>query len=188
MDKLIERGQLDNTVFIFMTDNGFSFGAHRWVQKMCVYEECVRTPLLIRYPGIGGNRTETRLVSSVDIAPTLAALSEVSPTHKVDGRSLVPLLNGTATEWRQSLLLEYQGHPDPDEPPAFWAVRTPEWKYVELETDGKWRELYRASISHGARPSSDRKRDPYELVNVVNRSDLSSIRSSLAAELQRLRA
>jgi N-acetylglucosamine-6-sulfatase len=188
MDKLIERGQLDNTVFIFMTDNGFSFGAHRWVQKMCVYEECVRTPLLIRYPGIGGNRTETRLVSSVDIAPTLAALSEVSPTHKVDGRSLVPLLNGTATEWRQSLLLEYQGAPEPNEPPPFWAVRTPEWKYVELETDGKWRELYRVSISHGGRPSSDRKRDPYELENVVNRSDLSSIRSSLAAELQRLKA
>jgi N-acetylglucosamine-6-sulfatase len=174
MDKLIERGQLDNTVFIFMTDNGFSFGAHRWVKKMCVYEECVRTPLLIRYPGIGENRTETRLVSSVDIAPTLAGLAQVSPTLKVDGRSLVPLLNGTATEWRSSLLLEYQGPVGSGGPPTFWAVRTPEWKYVELGTGEK--ELY------------DMVKDPYELVNVVNRSDLSSIRSSLSAELQRLKA
>jgi N-acetylglucosamine-6-sulfatase len=174
MDKLIERGQLDNTVFIFMTDNGFSFGAHRWVKKMCVYEESVRTPLLIRYPGIGENRTETRLVSSVDIAQTLAELSQVSPTLKVDGRNLVPLLNGTATEWRSSLLLEYQGPVDPGEPPTFWAVRTPEWKYVELGTGEK--ELY------------DMVKDPYELVNVVNRSDLSSMRSSLSAELQRLKA
>jgi N-acetylglucosamine-6-sulfatase len=174
MGKLIERGQLDNTVFIFMTDNGFSFGAHRWVKKMCVYEECVRTPLLIRYPGIADNRTETRLVSSVDIAPTLAGLAQVSPTLKVDGRSLVPLLNGTATEWRSSLLLEYQGPVDPGEPPTFWAVRTPEWKYVELGTGEK--ELY------------DMVKDPYELVNVVNRSGLSSIRSSLSAKLQRLKA
>jgi N-acetylglucosamine-6-sulfatase len=174
MDKLIERGQLDNTVFIFMSDNGFSFGAHRWVKKMCVYEESVRTPLLIRYPGIGENRTETRLVSSVDIAPTLAGLAQVSPTLRVDGRSLVPLLNGTATEWRSSLLLEYQGPVDPGGPPTYWAVRTPEWKYVELGTGEK--ELY------------DMVKDPYELVNVVNSSGLSSTRSSLAAELQRLKA
>jgi N-acetylglucosamine-6-sulfatase len=172
-DKLIKRGQLNNTVFIFMTDNGFSFGAHRWLKKTCVYEECVRTPLLIRYPGTGENRTETRLVSSVDIAPTLASLAQVTPTLKGDGRSLVPLLNGTATNWRSSLLLEYQGPTDPGEPPTFWAVRTKEWKYVELETGEK--ELY------------DMVKDPYELVNVVNRSDLSSIRSSLSAELQRLK-
>ena len=174
LDKLIERGQLDNTVFIFMTDNGFSFGAHRWVQKLCVYDECVRTPLLIRYPGIGENRTETRLVSSVDIAPTLAGLSQVSPTHNVDGRSLAPLLSGTTTSWRSSLLLEYQGPVSPGASPTYWAVRTPKWKYVELETGEK--ELY------------DMVNDPYEQVNVVNRSDLSSVRSSLSEELQRLKA
>jgi arylsulfatase A-like enzyme len=70
--------------------------------------------------------------------------------------------------------LEYQGPVDPGEPPNFWAVRTPEWKYVELDTGEK--EMY------------DLANDPYELENVVNRSDLSSIRSSLQAELQRLKA
>jgi N-acetylglucosamine-6-sulfatase len=174
MDKLIERGQLDNTVFIFMSDNGFSFGAHRWVKKACVYEECVRTPLLIRYPGIGGNRTETRLVSSVDMAPTLTSLAQVTPTLKGNGRSLLPLLSGTSTDWRSSLLLEYQGPINSNSPSKFWAVRTPEWKYVELSTGEK--EMY------------DMVNDPYELVNVVNRSDLSSTRSSLSAELQRLKA
>jgi N-acetylglucosamine-6-sulfatase len=101
-------------------------------------------------------------------------LAQVSPTLRVDGRSLVPLLNGTATEWRSSLLLEYQGPVDPGGPPTYWAVRTPEWKYVELGTGEK--ELY------------DMVKDPYELVNVVNSSGLSSTRSSLAAELQRLKA
>ncbi len=129
---------------------------------------------MIRYPGIGGNRAETRLVSSVDIAPTLAALAQVTPTNNVNGRSLVPLLTNTATDWRSSLLLEYQGPSTSGEPPAFWALRTNQWKYIELKTGEK--EMY------------DMVNDPYELVNVVNRSDLSSVRTSLSAELQRLKA
>ena len=128
---------------------------------------------MIRYPGIGENRTETRLVSSVDIAPTLTSLAQVTPTLKGNGGSLLPLLSGTSADWRSSLLLEYQGPITSDSPSKYWAVRTPEWKYVELSTGEK--EMY------------DMVNDPYELENVVNRSDLSSIRSSLSAELQRLK-
>ena len=173
MNRLVERGQLDNTVIVFMTDNGFSFGSHRWLQKRCVYEECVRTPLLIRYPGIT-NRSESRLVSSVDIAPTFAALAQATPGNPVDGASLVPLLTGASPGWRTSLLLQYQGPYAAGESPTFWAVRTARWKYVELRTGEK--ELY------------DLANDPYELVNVAGNPANAAVMSSLAAELARLRS
>jgi N-acetylglucosamine-6-sulfatase len=174
VEELEARGQLDDTVIVFMTDNGFSFGSHRWGQKLCVYEECVRTPLLVRYPGAGANRVEDRLVSNVDIAPTFADLAGVAPENRVDGQSLVPLLRDEATSWRTSLLLEQNDPTEWDGTPPFWAVRTAEWKYVELETGEK--ELY------------DLVRDPYEMENVVDAPDNASIVATLAAELGRLRS
>ena len=174
VEKLEARGQLDDTVIVFMTDNGHSFGSHRWVQKLCVYEECVRTPLLVRYPGAGPNRSEDSLVSNVDIAPTFAELARATPGNRVDGRSLVPLLSGAETTWRTSLLLEQnEPTPGPSTPP-FWAVRTAEWKYVELSTGET--ELY------------DMVRDPFELENVVTDQANDSVVESLAAELERLRS
>jgi arylsulfatase A-like enzyme len=174
MRKLRETEQLDNTVIVFMTDNGFSFGSHRWIQKLCAYDECVRTPLLIRYPDSGANRTESRLVSNVDIAPTFAELAQASPGNQIDGHSLVPLLTGDATTWRSSLLLQHQGLSTAGESPTFWAVRTDEWKYVELRTGEK--ELY------------DLRNDPFELDNVVTDPAHASVVASLAAELRQLRS
>jgi N-acetylglucosamine-6-sulfatase len=174
MNKLVERGQLKNTIVLFMTDNGFSFGAHRWVEKKCAYEECVRTPLLIRYPARPINRVDKRLVSNVDIAPTIADLAQASPTIRVDGRSLVPLLNNRRRlGWRSSLLLAYQGPVTSGESPNFWAVRTRGWKYVELATGEK--ELYNL------------KSDPFELVNVINNLSSASVIPYLRQELNRLK-
>lgn len=172
MDNIEAKGQLDHTVVIFLTDNGFSFGAHRWQEKRCVYEECVKTPLMIRYPWTD-TRTESRLVQSVDLAPTIAELAGTTPAHQVDGRSLVPLLNQTATEWRSSILLEMQDASAVTRP--FWAVRTLEWKYVELNTTGE-KELY------------DMVNDPYELQNLANLPAYANIQSSLAAELAALKS
>ena len=172
MENIESKGQLDNTVIMFITDNGFSFGAHRWQEKRCVYEECVKTPLMIRFPWTD-TRTESRLVQSIDLAPTIAELAQVTPTHQVDGRSLLPLLNNTATGWRSSILLEYQDNTTTPRP--FWAIRTLEWKYVELNTTGE-KELY------------DLVNDPYELQNLANLPEYASVQSSLAAELAALRS
>src|SRR5574341_416574 len=72
IDALKAKGQLDNTMIIFMADHGFSWGSHRWIKKECVYEECIQFPLFIRYPGLAGSREESRLVSNVDLASTIA--------------------------------------------------------------------------------------------------------------------
>ena len=162
-------GQLDNTVIVFMTDNGFMWGEHRLREKSCVYEECVGTPLFIRYPGNAG-RVEPKLVSSVDLAPTLAEIAGIVPGGPVDGMSLKPLMQNQATGWRSDLLLEFAGGGRP----SFWAVRTNEWKYVELSTGE--RELY------------DMVNDRYEMNNVAGRPDLASVQTDLASRLAVLKA
>jgi N-acetylglucosamine-6-sulfatase len=168
IDALIAKKVFDNTIIIFMTDNGYSWFSHRWGRKECEYEECIRTPLLIRFPW-RPSRVETRLVQNIDIAPTVADLAGVSIPFKVDGVSLIPLLTNTATSWRKSLLLRSSSGPT-----RFWGVRTETWKYVELNTGEK--ELY------------DLVHDPYELQNVASQPQYLTIQSSLAAELTRLKS
>lgn len=105
-DAVAASGQLGNTVFIFLADNGYSFGSHRHVGKFCPYEECSHIPLVIRYPWRGGNKDEPRLASMVDIAPTIVDIANVTPGRVQDGTSLVPLLDDSAVTWRTDLRME----------------------------------------------------------------------------------
>jgi N-acetylglucosamine-6-sulfatase len=129
-------GELDRTAFVFTSDNGYLLGRHRWEAKTLVYEESIRVPLLLRVPGRAGPRTVDELVLNNDLAPTIAALAGATPGHVTDGRSLLPLLDGTAASWRRRFLVEFPpalssaAADDPDaEPlppliPPFLAVRT----------------------------------------------------------------
>ncbi|MEW6058684.1 MAG: sulfatase [Actinomycetota bacterium] len=171
---LRRRGALDRTIIFFLTDNGFSFGAHRWTSKGCPYEECVRTPFFVRVPGAVA-RVDGHLISNVDLAPTFAELAGSAPASPVDGRSLVPLLEGsTVPDWPDGVLLEYVG--DAHIPP--WrAIRTEEFAYVEYATGE--RELYDLTGRLGSP-------DPYELENRVSDPAYAGLRADLAARLERL--
>lgn len=173
---LQDRGVLENTVVVFMTDNGFSFGEHRWVGKTCEYEECIETPFLVRYPG-ASSHVDPRLVSNVDLAPTFAELAGIEPPSPVDGMSLVPLLQGlSSAPWRTGLLTEYVG--DRKVPP-WWEVRTAGFAYVELATGET--ELYDLAGVIGSA-------DPYELQNRAADPAYAAVRARLSAELAALRA
>ncbi len=172
---LRERGALDRTVIFFLTDNGFSFGEHRWVSKACPYEECVRTPFLVRFPS-ALSHVDDHLVSNVDLAPTFADLAGVAPENRVDGRSLVPLLEGRSPpSWRTGVLLEYVGD---RHIPAWWAIRTANFLYVEYATGE--RELYDLTGRLG--PA-----DPYELDNRADDPAYAPVLARLAARLAALR-
>jgi N-acetylglucosamine-6-sulfatase len=168
LDALSANGKLSNTVVVFMTDNGRLFGEHRLRDKTMVYEEAVRTPFLIRYPG-AANRTDQHLVANVDLAATFADLADAAPTRPQDGASLVPLLEGQQPAWRTGVLLQWVGS---SLVPAYNAIREPGWKYVELATGE--RELY------------DLNADPYELQNVAGRSAYATQQQRLAEQLRRL--
>jgi N-acetylglucosamine-6-sulfatase len=171
LQALTARGELENTVIFYLTDNGFSFGEHRWVTKDCAYEECIHTPFLVRFPG-AVTRMDDHLVSNVDLAPTLAELADTQPGGPVSGRSIVPLLQGRPPpDWRSGVLLEWAGD---DRIPPWWGVRTQDFLYVELDTGE--RELY------------DLRTDPFELVNVVNDPSYENAVTRLSAQLAALKA
>ena len=99
---LQETNQLDNTVIVFASDNGYFYGEHGLsVERRLAYEESIRMPLLVRYPRLieaGTVRDEFAL--NIDVAPTLLELAGVSPPVTTEGRSLAPLLKGLGDEWR----------------------------------------------------------------------------------------
>ncbi|HSJ50069.1 MAG TPA: sulfatase [Actinomycetota bacterium] len=165
VETLRERGDLEQTMVVVVSDNGFSFGEHRWVRKSCPYDECVRVPFVVRYPG-AGRRVENALVSTADLAPTIAELAEVEIPPDLDGRSLAPLLEGRDGAWDGAVVLESF---DDRTIPVWRQIRTPAFAYVEYETGE--RELY------------DLTADPHQLTNVIADPTYSAERERLSERL-----
>ncbi|HCB00835.1 MAG TPA: hypothetical protein DEP19_00485 [Anaerolineae bacterium] len=166
INKLEEIGELDNTVIIFLSDNGKHWGEHRLTSKSTAYEESVRVPFALRYPDlvpVPYVDTEN-LVANIDIAPTIYELSETRMPKTVDGLSLVGLLNGNV-EWRDKLLLEAwpdRGH---------WsAVHTGDMIYIE--TYGDLSEFYNLTL------------DPFQMDNMINDSQYQEIIAQLKQYLE----
>jgi arylsulfatase A-like enzyme len=169
IQSLKSQGVLDNTMIIFLSDNGYSWGSHRHYGKLEMYEESIRIPLLIRYPGLENNRTEDNLVSNVDLASTIAEFAGIQPGLPQDGRSLIPLLNGTAVDGQDELLIEKARY-------GVYGVRTHEWKYFE----------YRTGTYKGAKELYDLNDDPYELNNLAGNPAYQSIETYLTGRLKYL--
>lgn len=174
-DALRIRGAYGDTVVFYLTDNGYALGEHRWETKSCPYESCVHIPFLVRVPGSFGG-TDPRLVSNVDLAPTIAGLAGVRPALAPDGESLVPALRGTAPATRSGVLLEFAGGGGV---PAWSAIRTRSFLWVELDTGE--RELYDLAGVLG--PA-----DPDQLENRADAPAYAGVRRRLASRLQALLA
>ena len=175
---LQETNQLDDTVIVFASDNGYFYGEHGLsVERRLAYEESIRMPLLVRYPRlIKAGTVRDELALNIDVAPTLLELAGMSAPATTQGRSLVPLLKGLGGEWRSSFLIEY--YSDKVFPRmrnmGYKAVRTERWKYIHyLELDNM-DELY------------DLKADPYEMRNIINRREAARSLEEMKRELERL--
>jgi arylsulfatase A-like enzyme len=108
VDELERTGELDDTLLVFTSDNGYNNGSHRLIHKMAPYEESLRVPMAVAGPGVSAGSTDA-LVTHGDLAPTLADLAGATMPDTVDGRSLTPLLTtGTAPQgWRTELFAQY---------------------------------------------------------------------------------
>ena len=155
-NKLQSSGQLSNTYIVFTSDNGYHLGEHRIPQgKARQYEEDNHMPLLIRGPGITAGSSTDKLVLNTDYFPTFTDLAGMPTPSYVDGRSLQPVLKGTATDWRSAILLEAHQSNEGGETPTYSGILTSSGsKYIEF--DGGVRELYDLGV------------DPYELTNKYN--------------------
>ncbi len=175
VEALRVRGELENTVIVYLTDNGFSFGEHGIRGKRCPYEECVHTPLAIRMPG-QRSATVSGLVSNVDLAPTLVQLADTRPDLRSDGRSFARALSGGRWRGPPGVLLEYVGDAHLA---RWWAVRTRDLVYIET-ADGT-RELYDLTGRLG--PA-----DPYQMDNRADHARYRAAQVRLASLLEELRS
>jgi N-acetylglucosamine-6-sulfatase len=181
LDALERSGQLDDTLILFLGDNGYFFGEHGLgPERRFAYEEGIRSPFLLRYPPKAKAGARVRdLVICQDIAPTLIRLAGGAPGPQVQGRSLLPLLGGKRAGWRKSILLEYWAE---NAMPwlvgmTYKAVRTDRYKLIHWVNRGRARELDELY---------DLERDPYELKNLNASRAYAGVRARLRRELGRL--
>lgn len=174
VDVLRQRHELNRTVIVYTSDNGFLWGEHRLGGKIWPYEESTHVPLIVRTPWQDTASRNSNPVLNIDLAPTISALAGVKPRLVEDGRSLVPLLHGRRIRWRRAFLVEYLGASQLQTggPPPYLAVQTKRWLYVEYRNG--WRELY------------DLRRDPWELNNVAEDPRHRSERALLHELVRRL--
>ncbi len=137
VDELKARGQLDSTVILFMSDNGFAFGEHGLIDKRTAYEESMRIPLIVSCPELfEAGKVVSELAANLDIAPTVLELAGLVPPAHMRGRSLVPLLQGKAESWRDAVLYEYFWERNYPQTPTLHALRSDTHKYIRAH--GVW--------------------------------------------------
>jgi arylsulfatase A-like enzyme len=174
---LQETGQLDRTVIVFTSDNGYLMGEHGVIdQKRWAYEPSIRVPLLVRFPpAIAAGSVREQLVLNIDLAPTLLALAGVRPIVPMHGQSFVPLLRDPNAAGRSSFLAEYFVEKVGLRVPTWQAIRTHRWKYIRYVSETRsFDELY------------DLQSDPGEERNVIADATAAEPLKSLRAELERL--
>ncbi|RMG42130.1 MAG: DUF4976 domain-containing protein [Planctomycetota bacterium] len=181
LDYLDESGLAENTVVVYSSDQGFFLGDHGWFDKRFIYEESLKTPLLIRWPGVvKPGSVNTDLVSNLDFAETFLDIAGVPIPEDMQGRSLVPLLKGhTPADWRKSFYYHYYefraNRPVAHLVRRHYGVRTQRYTLVHFYNIDEW-ELY------------DLQKDPRQMHNVYDDPAYADVVKELKAEIRRLQA
>ncbi len=173
---LERRGLAEKTVVVYTSDQGFFLGDRGWFDKRWMYEESLRTPLLVRWPGVAAaGSVNHELVMNLDLAQTLLEIGGTPAPSSMQGRSLVPLLRGrTPADWRDAIYYQYFAFPDWHMVHRQYGVRTRRYKLIHFYEVGKW-ELF------------DLDRDPLELHSVHADPQYAGVRQELEAKLHQLR-
>lgn len=159
LDYLAKSGLAQNTVVVYMSDNGFELGEHGFYDKRDAFEVSMRVPLLVWSPGlIKSGLVVTQMVQNIDIAPTLLELAGVTPPpqSKFDGCSFLPLLMGRSTPWRDHILYEYLWEWNFPATPTTFAIRTDRYKFIYYHGIWDKNSLY------------DLQTDPIERYNLIH--------------------
>lgn len=187
---LEETGELDNTIIIYTSDQGFFLGEHGWFDKRFMYEECQRMPLIIRYPkAIKAGSTSNAIAMNVDFAPTILDFAGVkvnSTGVKVNstdtevnfgmqGKSLKPILTNegnTPADWRKAAYYHYYEYPAEHSVKRHYGIRTADFKLIHFYNDVDEWEMY------------DMKKDPDELNNVFGKAEYAGKQAELMSLLK----
>ena len=176
LDFLDAEGLSENTIVIYTSDQGFYLGEHGWYDKRFMYEESMRTPLLVRYPAAIAAETQIhQLVQNLDLAPTLLEFAGAEIPAAIQGLSFKQLVNGNRqTIWRHALYYHYYQYPGWHLVNPHYGIRTATHKLIHFYTLDHW-ELY------------DLGQDPQELYNRYNYPAYAQLRTQLREQLGQLR-
>lgn len=168
MKYLEDNGLAENTLVIYMGDNGFSFGEHGLIDKRHAYEESMRVPMLVRCRSIVKPQTKlTNVIQNIDVAPTILGYAGLPTPPQMQGKSFLPLLKGQKIEWKDRAFYEYFWEYSFPQTPTIFAVRTDRYKYIF--NHGVWNanELY------------DLQADPMEINNLIRSPEHQAIAKDL---------
>jgi arylsulfatase A-like enzyme len=154
MAYLNEAGLAENTIVIYSSDQGFYLGDHGWYDKRWMYEESLKMPLIVKWPGVTEpGSLNTDLVQNLDYAETFLDVAKTAIPEDMQGRSLVPLLKGaTPKDWRKSIYYHYFEFPSVHMVAKQYGIRTERFKLIRFYQFDEW-EFY------------DLEKDPSELKN-----------------------
>lgn len=177
---LKETGQLDRTVIVFTSDNGFALGEHGRVDKRTMYEESIRVPLIVRYPPLIPKAIVIEeIVLNLDLAPSLLNICGTTKLKGVDGQSWRPLLAGQSRGWRKSWLYFYNYEKEFPYTPNVRGVRTDGWKFVHFPPGDGGADRHTAELY-------DLANDPLEKRNLISDPASADKLAELKKELDRL--
>ncbi len=176
LDYLDESGLAKNTIVIYTSDQGFYLGDHGWFDKRFMYEESLRSPLLIRWPGrVKAGSINKDIVLNLDFAETFLDAAGAPIPDDMQGKSIVPILEGrTPDDWRKAMYYRYYEYPAVHMVHKHYGVRTARHKLIFFHEIGEW-ELF------------DLQKDPREMKSVYADPAYADVVAELKAELQRLR-
>ena len=164
---------------VYTSDQGFYLGEHGWYDKRFMYEESLRTPLVIRFPGVVvPDQVTDALVLNLDMAPTLLDLAGVTIPDQMQGRSLQPIMTGdSASGWRDAIYYRYYEFPHGwHKVRPHYGVRTDRYKLIHFGGDMDVWELY------------DLASDPNEMHNLYGQDDYANIETTLHERLNQLQS
>lgn len=156
LDYLDKKGLSKNTVVVYTSDQGFYLGEHGWFDKRWIYEESLRTPFVMRYPGvIKPGSTVSGMMLNIDWAPTMLDIAGIRKPDDMQGVSFLPLAEGKKeVPWRKAMYYHYYEFPQPHHVYPHFGIRTERWVLVRFYGPGNFWELY------------DLQSDPHEVKNL----------------------
>lgn len=183
-ETLRHMGQLDNTLIVYLGDNGLLNGEHGMVDKRTMHEPSIRVPLVVRYPGLTPTdrpQVIPQMILQVDHAPTILDICGVPPPAKAHGKSWKKLAQGDARDWRKSWYYEYNYEKQFPYTPNVRGVRTDRWKLIRYPHGDGGPDRHKGELY-------DLQADPEESKNLIDDPRHQAKIAELRAELDRLMA
>ena len=176
LDYLDKEDLTENTIVIYTSDQGFYLGEHGWFDKRFMYEESLRTPILMRYPKEIKPKTEiNELIQNLDFAPTFLDYANISKPSDIQGLSFRKLVSNEKIKWRDAIYYTYYEFPSVHMVKRHYGIRTKQYKLMHFYYDINEWEMY------------DLNNDPSEMKNIYNDAKYSEIKETLHIRLSKLK-